>query len=63
MAQTGKYDTLETRKDGTKFTSKTLRQAAAHLQSLAGQYDSRQSHLVEQVRGRSCPAHTAVTCD
>lgn len=47
--QSGKFETLETRKDGTKFTSKALRQAATQLQTFSGQYESRQGHLVEQV--------------
>lgn len=40
---------LETRKDGIKFTSEALRQAATQLQTFSGQYESRQGHLVEQV--------------
>ena len=43
---------LETRKDGIKFTSEALRQAATQLQTFSGQYESRQGHLVEQVHHR-----------
>ena len=44
-----KYQTLETRKDGTKFTNRGLKEAAERLQGLAGQYDDMQKQLVEQV--------------
>ena len=48
---------LETRKDGIKFTSEALRQAATQLQTFSGQYESRQGHLVEQVAfWRRCPS-------
>jgi hypothetical protein len=53
--QSGRYELLETRKDGTKFTSEALRQAATQLQTFSGQYESRQGHLVEQVdTARAC---------
>eukprot|EP00891_Asterochloris_glomerata_P003123 jgi/Astpho2/3123/fgenesh1_pm.00051_%23_46_t len=52
-----KYQTLETRKDGTKFTNRGLKEAAERLQGLAGQYDDMQKQLVEQVVG---VAHTFV---
>lgn len=44
-----KYMLLETRKDGTKFTNRTLKEAAERLQNLSGQYDDMQKQLVEQV--------------
>lgn len=44
-----KYQLVETRKDGTKFTNKPLREAAERLQNLAGRYDDMQKQLVEQV--------------
>jgi hypothetical protein len=47
--QGSKYEMLETQKDGIKFTSEALRQAATQLQTFSGQYESRQGHLVEQV--------------
>jgi hypothetical protein len=47
--QGSRYEMLETRKDGIKFTSEALRQAATQLQTFSGQYESRQGHLVEQV--------------
>jgi DNA mismatch repair protein MSH2 len=40
--------TLETRKDGTKFTSRALKDAAERLQSISKSYDQRQQALVEQ---------------
>ncbi len=46
-----RYQELETRRDGVKFTSKALKEAAIRLQQLSGEYDSRQQHLVEQVGG------------
>lgn len=44
-----KYIELETRKDGVKFTSRRLRNAAQQLQQLSSEYDSKQSVLVKQV--------------
>ena len=44
-----KYMLLETRKDGTKFTNRPLKEAAERLQNLSGQYDDMQKQLVEQV--------------
>lgn len=44
-----KYMVLETRKDGTKFTNRPLKESAERLQNLAGQYDDMQKQLVEQV--------------
>jgi hypothetical protein len=44
-----RYVTLETRKDGTKFTSRPLKEAAEKLQQLSGSYDELQRELVEQV--------------
>ena len=44
-----KYMLLETRKDGTKFTNRAMKEAAERLQNLAGQYDDMQKQLVEQV--------------
>lgn len=52
-----KYMILETRKDGTKFTNRPMREAAERLLNLAGQYDDMQKQLVEQVVG---VAHTFV---
>ncbi len=46
--QSGRYMTLETRKDGTKFTNRTLKEAAERLQSISKSYDQRQHALVEQ---------------
>jgi hypothetical protein len=46
--------TLETRKDGTKFTSRALKQAAERQAELAGRYESLQKDLVAQVRQRRC---------
>ena len=50
--QGGRYMTLETRKDGTKFTTRALKEAAERLQSISRSYDQRQHALVEQVRSR-----------
>ena len=47
----GDYTVLETRKDGTKFTSRKLKKAAEALQSLESDYAQRQKHLVDQVVG------------
>ncbi|KAG2428869.1 hypothetical protein HYH02_014280 [Chlamydomonas schloesseri] len=44
-----KYLVIETRKDGTKFTNKALREAAERLNAAAGQYAGVQAELVEQV--------------
>ena len=52
-----KYMVLETRKDGTKFTNRPLKEAAERLQNLSGQYDDMQKQLVEQVT-----APTPVLC-
>jgi hypothetical protein len=53
-----RYMTLETRKDGTKFTSRALKQAAERQAELAGRYEGLQKDLVAQVRR---PA--SVDCD
>ena len=45
-----KYETLETRKDGTKFLSRDMKRAATRLQQVAAAYDSKQQKLVEEVR-------------
>ena len=45
----GRYLMLETRKDGTKFTTKGLKEAAERLQGISRSYDQRQHALVEQV--------------
>ena len=47
-----KYMLLETRKDGTKFTNRPMKEAAEKLQNLSGQYDDMQKQLVEQVRNK-----------
>ncbi|GLC60185.1 hypothetical protein PLESTB_001582900 [Pleodorina starrii] len=44
-----KYVVIETRKDGTKFTNRGLRDAAERLNAAAGQYLVLQGELVEQV--------------
>lgn len=49
-----KYMLLETRKDGTKFTNRPLKEAAERLQNLSGQYDDMQKQLVEQVMTDCC---------
>ena len=46
----GRYLMLETRKDGTKFTTKGLKEAAERLQGISRSYDQRQHALVEQVQ-------------
>ncbi|KAK9842053.1 hypothetical protein WJX81_006373 [Elliptochloris bilobata] len=46
-----RYQTVETRKDGVKFTSKALSQAAERLQAVSREYDRCQHALVEQVVG------------
>ena len=48
--QSMKYETLETRKDGTKFLSRDMKRAATRLQQVAAAYDSKQQKLVEEVR-------------
>lgn len=45
-----RYETLETKKDGTKFLSKDMKRAATRLQQLSSAYDSKQAKLVQQVR-------------
>jgi DNA mismatch repair ATPase MutS len=47
-----KYITLETRKDGTKFTSKRMKEAAAELNEAAKQYSETQRTLIDSVRIR-----------
>ena len=47
-----RYLTLETRKDGTKFTSRGLREAAESLQSISRSYSEKQAQLVDEVRGQ-----------
>ena len=44
-----RYLMLETRKDGTKFTSKGHKEAAEPLQGISRSYDQRQHALVEKV--------------
>ena len=39
LGQGMKYETLETRKDGTKFLSRDMKRAATRLQQLATAYD------------------------
>lgn len=46
-----RYQTVETRKDGVKFTSKALAAAAERLQAVSREYDRCQHTLVEQARG------------
>lgn len=46
-----RYMTLETRKDGTKFTSRALKEAAERQAELAGRYEGLQRDLVAQVVG------------
>lgn len=46
------FSVLETRKDGTKFTSRRLKRAAEQLQALEAEYQTHQKALVEQVRKR-----------
>ena len=65
-----RYLMLETRKDGTKFTSKGLKEAAERLQGISRSYDQRQHALVEQVNPPSADVqtlrwghhHPGVTC-
>ena len=47
--QAGKYLVLETRKDGTKLTSRAFREAAESLQSVSRAYDDMQHQLVDEV--------------
>ena len=53
---------LETRKDGTKFTNRALKESAERLQNLSGQYDDMQKQLVEQVITLSwfCTQHVSL---
>ncbi|GLI63268.1 hypothetical protein VaNZ11_006172 [Volvox africanus] len=44
-----KYMVIETRKDGTKFTSRALKNAAERLNAISGEYLALQAELVEQV--------------
>jgi hypothetical protein len=44
-----RYTVIETRKDGTKFTNRALRDAAERLNATSGQYLQLQAELVEQV--------------
>ncbi len=44
-----RYQVIETRKDGTKFTNTKLRKAAEELQAIVRQYDELQADLVTQV--------------
>ena len=46
-----RYQTVETRKDGVKFTSKALAAAAERLQAVSREYDRCQHALVEQASG------------
>ena len=46
-----RYLVIETRKDGTKFTHKPLREAAERLNAASGQYGAVQAELVQQVGG------------
>lgn len=50
--QSMKYTMLETRKDGTKFTNKVLKEAASELQAISRDYDSKQQQLVDEVTPR-----------
>ncbi len=49
-----KYLVLETRKDGTKFTSRALKDAAERLTGAAAEYEALQKDLVEQVGSVCC---------
>lgn len=44
-----KYRVIEARKDGTKFTDKSLESAASNLSRVSGQYEELQKELVAQV--------------
>ena len=44
-----KYKTIESRKDGTKFTNRPLENAADRLSAVSAQYEELQKELVEQV--------------
>ncbi|KXZ42923.1 hypothetical protein GPECTOR_111g256 [Gonium pectorale] len=46
-----KYIVIETRKDGTKFTNRALRDAAERLNAASSQYEAMQAELVEQLVG------------
>ena len=63
--QSMKYTMLETRKDGTKFTNKALKEAAAELQSIAREYDTKQQQLVDEVwrfSWQDKPSHQGFGC-
>ncbi len=45
-----RYKTLQTNKDGVRFTTKALEAEAAKLQDASHQYEEVQRELVEQVR-------------
>jgi DNA mismatch repair ATPase MutS len=45
-----KYTVLETRKDGTKFTSKHMKEFAASLNEASKQYADVQRSLIDSVR-------------
>lgn len=44
-----KYKTIESRKDGTKFTNRQIESAAERLSTVSSQYEDLQTELVEQV--------------
>lgn len=46
-----RYIVLETRKDGTKFTNRGLKDAAERLNAAAAKYEALQKDLVAQVMG------------
>lgn len=54
-----RYMTLETRKDGTKFTNRALKDAAERQADLSSRYETLQRDLVAQVRGTATvwPSH------
>ena len=52
-----RYQTVETRKDGVKFTSKALAAAAERLQAVSREYDRCQHTLVEQARDPGAKPH------
>ena len=53
-----RYLTLETRKDGTKFTSRALRDAAESLQTISRSYSEKQTQLVDEVCTLRCSMHS-----
>ena len=57
--QGGRYLTLETRKDGTKFTSRGLREAAESLQGISRSYNDKQAQLVDEVMSHEASGTTA----